>query len=150
MGFPENYKSKIDFRKKKMSSSGPYLAQGLVKGQNGLAGPTGDVARVRPRGGQCTLGASGGVATDGQSAVNEAHRRWLWHRGASRSSPDKEKWTMGSPCNVSTARWLRWRCAMTAAVSDEPWWSAMTLVVLYSSRRMGGHLGAGKFGGKDV
>jgi hypothetical protein len=149
MGFPENYKSKIDFRKK-MSSSGPYLAQGLVKGQNGLAGPTGDVARVRPRGGQCTPGASGGVATDGQSAVKEAHRRWLWHRGASRSSPDKEKWTMGSPCNVSTARWLRWRCAMAAAVSDEPWWSAMTLVVLYSSRRMGGHLGAGKFGGKDV
>jgi hypothetical protein len=39
-------------------------------------------------------------------------------------------------------------CAMAVPTSGEPWWSATTLVVLYSSRRTGGHLGAGKFGGK--
>jgi hypothetical protein len=54
---------------------------------------------------------------------------------------------MGSPCNVSTVRFLGWRCATEAAVSSEPWWSVTTLVVLFISRRMGGRLGVGKFGG---
>jgi hypothetical protein len=55
---------------------------------------------------------------------------------------------MGSPSSVSTARWLGWQCAMAVAASGELWWSAMTLVVLCSSRRMGSHLGVGQFGGK--
>jgi hypothetical protein len=33
-------------------------------------------------------------------------------------------------------RWLAWRCATTVTVFDEPWWSATTLAVLCSSRRM--------------
>jgi hypothetical protein len=32
--------------------------------------------------------------------------------------------------------------------SGEPWWSVTTLAMLCSSKRMGGHLGVGQFGGK--
>jgi hypothetical protein len=129
MGFPGNYKSKIDFRKK-MSSYGPYSAQGLAtttwpKGQNAPASPTGSVARVRPQGGHRSPGPSGGAASGGQPANEEVHRRWLRHRGASRSLSGKEKRTMGLPCNVSMKRWLGWRCVIVAAVSRggrrRPW-----------------------------
>jgi hypothetical protein len=57
---------------------------------------------------------------------------------------------MGSPSSVSMARWLGWRCTMAVVASGEPWWLATTLAVLCSSRWMGGHLGAGQFGGKVV
>jgi hypothetical protein len=63
----------------------------------------------------CALGVSGGTATGGQPADEEVHRRWLWHKGASRSSLGKKKRTMGAPSSVSTVRWLGWRCAMAAA-----------------------------------
>jgi hypothetical protein len=88
---------------------GLALAQGLTatawpKGQNGPAGPTGGVARVRPRGGHRAPGTSGGAATGGQPADEEVHRRWLRHQGVLRSSPGKEKRTVGSPSSVSTVR----------------------------------------------
>jgi hypothetical protein len=85
-----------------------------------------------------------------QPAGEEAHKRWLRHWGASRSLSGKEKRTMGSPSSVSMARWLGWRCTMAVVASGEPWWLATTLAVLCSSRWMGGHLGAGQFGGKAV
>jgi hypothetical protein len=101
-----------------------------------------------PPGRSRSLGVSGGAATGGQLADKEAHRRWLRYWGASWSSPGNEKRTMGSPSSVSTTRWLGWQCAMAVAASGELWWSATTLAVLYSSRRMGSHLGVGQFGGK--
>jgi hypothetical protein len=55
---------------------------------------------------------------------------------------------MGSSSSVSTLRWLGLWCAMAAVAFGEPWWSAMTLAVLCSTRRMGGHLGVDQFGGK--
>jgi hypothetical protein len=87
-------------------SVGLALAQGLAatawpKGRNG---PTGGVVRVRPRGGHRAPGTSGGAATGGQPADEEVHRRCLRHQGVLRSSPGKEKRTVGSPSSVSIVR----------------------------------------------